>query len=163
MSTTDSRIAFATGSSAEIRNRLHSHQKLDGKIAVVTGAAMGNGYGGACGLARHGAKVYLTDISPKVHDAAAAMREKGYEAESLVFDVRDGAAAAAAARASAASSHRLVRTGWPLTACNEVAVTKCAAAAVITTLTSAPASRRRRTRSGHLYAAIPPVIPSRMR
>ena len=98
MSTTDSRIAFATGSSAEIRNRLHSHRKLDGKIAVVTGAAMGNGYGGACGLARHGAKVYLTDISPKVHDAAAAMREKGYEAESLVFDVRDGAAAAAAAR-----------------------------------------------------------------
>ncbi len=41
--------------------------------------------------------------------------------------------------------------------------TKRWAAAVITTCTSAPRSIRRRTRSGLLYAAMPPVTPNRIR
>jgi hypothetical protein len=63
--------------------------KLDQKIAMVTGAAMGNGFGGARGLAKNGAKVYLADISEKVHEAAQSLRDEGFDAESVVFDVRD--------------------------------------------------------------------------
>ena len=44
-------------------------------------------------MAKHGAKVYLSDISPKVQEAAAKLRALGYQAESVVFDVRDYAAA----------------------------------------------------------------------
>jgi NAD(P)-dependent dehydrogenase (short-subunit alcohol dehydrogenase family) len=60
---------------------------LNGRIALVTGAATGNGFGGAKGLAKNGAKVYLGDISPAVHDAAEQLRSFGYYVESIVFDV----------------------------------------------------------------------------
>lgn len=70
--------------------------KLDGKIAMVTGAAMGNGLGGARGLARHGAKVYLADISEKAHEEAAKLVKEGFQAEGVIFDVRDFPAAQAA-------------------------------------------------------------------
>ena len=62
---------------------------LNGKIALVTGAAMGNGFGGAKGLAKNGAKVYLGDMSPSVHEAADQLRSLGYNVESIIFDVRD--------------------------------------------------------------------------
>ena len=64
--------------------------------------------------------------------------------------------------ASAAASHRSCRTVRPETAWKVVAVTNSRAPAVITTCTSAPRARKRRTRSGLLYAAMPPVTPSRM-
>ena len=44
--------------------------KLDGKVALITGAAMGNGLGIAKVFVKHGATVILTDVSNKVFDAA---------------------------------------------------------------------------------------------
>ena len=43
-----------------------------GRVAVVTGAAMGNGEGVARVMARHGARVVLWDISDEVFETAAA-------------------------------------------------------------------------------------------
>ncbi len=63
--------------------------------------------------------------------------------------------------ASASSSQSSERTGLPDTAWNTVGDTMRVALGVMTTRTSAPASLRRRTRSGLLYAAMPPVTPSR--
>ncbi len=65
--------------------------------------------------------------------------------------------------ASAASSQRSERTGRPDSAWNVSGVTNWRAPAVITTWTSAPRSRRRRTISALLYAAMPPETPSRIR
>jgi NAD(P)-dependent dehydrogenase (short-subunit alcohol dehydrogenase family) len=45
-------------------------KKMDGKSAIVTGAAMGNGLGIARVLAKHGAKTVLADISEQVFQAA---------------------------------------------------------------------------------------------
>ena len=64
--------------------------------------------------------------------------------------------------ASAAGSSRSSNTGWPETACRLSGVIKALAAGVIITRTSAPRSRRRRTSSGALYAAMPPLTPSRI-
>ena len=64
---------------------------------------------------------------------------------------------------SADSSHRPVRTALPDSAWKVSGVTKRAAFAVSTTRTSAPASRRRRTSSAPLYAAMPPETPSSTR
>ena len=45
--------------------------KLDGRVAVVTGAAMGNGEGVARVMAGYGARVVLWDISDRVFETAA--------------------------------------------------------------------------------------------
>jgi NAD(P)-dependent dehydrogenase (short-subunit alcohol dehydrogenase family) len=71
-------------------------KKLEGKVALVTGAAMGNGFGGARGLARHGANVMLADISDKVFDAAFSLVNEGFSASGVQFDVRDYPAVSAA-------------------------------------------------------------------
>ncbi len=68
---------------------MHRKKKLDGRIALVTGAAKGNGLGGALGLARHGAKVYLTDLDEAVYERAEEMRKRGIEAEGVLMDVCD--------------------------------------------------------------------------
>jgi hypothetical protein len=65
--------------------------------------------------------------------------------------------------ASAASSQSSVRTGRPDSAWKVSGVTKRRAPALITTCTSAPCSRSWRTSSAALYAAMPPVTPSRIR
>ncbi|HHY95306.1 MAG TPA: SDR family oxidoreductase UcpA [Firmicutes bacterium] len=63
--------------------------RLDGKVAIVTGAAMGNGAGIAGVLAREGAWVFLCDMQEKVHETAQELRQRGDRAESLVVDVSD--------------------------------------------------------------------------
>lgn len=63
--------------------------KLDGRSAVVTGAAMGNGEGIARVMARHGARVELWDCSQRVFDTAAAMRQAGFDATARLVDVTD--------------------------------------------------------------------------
>ena len=62
--------------------------KLDGKVAVVTGAAMGNGEGMARVLAKHGAHVVLWDISERVFETARALESEGHDASPFTVDVR---------------------------------------------------------------------------
>ncbi len=66
--------------------------RLQQKVAVVTGAASGIGRATAGLLAREGARVVLTDVSPEGDAAARALREAGGEALFLPHDVTDEAA-----------------------------------------------------------------------
>jgi NAD(P)-dependent dehydrogenase (short-subunit alcohol dehydrogenase family) len=63
--------------------------RLEDKIAVVTGAMQGIGAGVSRVLARNGATVILTDVSPLVEETAKRIAEDGYPAESRVMDVTD--------------------------------------------------------------------------
>jgi len=63
--------------------------KLDNRVAVVTGAAVGNGCGAAFKLAEHGAKVMLFDVQEAVFETAKRIKEKyGTETEAFIADVR---------------------------------------------------------------------------
>lgn len=59
---------------------------FDGKVALVTGAARGNGEGISRVIAAKGGTVVLTDISPKVHETA---KNIGNDALSYEMDVAD--------------------------------------------------------------------------
>ena len=62
--------------------------RLDGKVALVTGAAYGIGFAIASGLARAGAKVVFNDINQELVDKGlAAYAEAGIEAHGYVCDV----------------------------------------------------------------------------
>ena len=63
--------------------------RLDGRIALVTGAARGIGQCIATTLGQLGAVVMLADRLPLVHDTAAALERDGIRAEGLVLDVTD--------------------------------------------------------------------------
>ena len=60
---------------------------LDGKVAVVTGAAMGNGEGIARVLANHGAHVCLWDIDEKVFETAQSIESEGQRSTPFKVDV----------------------------------------------------------------------------
>lgn len=62
--------------------------RLDGKVAIVTGAGPNIGSGLAYGLAMHGAKVACNDLSPEAAEKAAdRIRAGGGEAMALPGDV----------------------------------------------------------------------------
>lgn len=61
--------------------------KLDGKVAVITGAAMGNGEGIARVLAKQGAHVCLWDIAEKVFETAQSIESKGHSSTPFKVDV----------------------------------------------------------------------------
>ncbi len=61
--------------------------KLEDKVAIITGAARGNGEGAARVMAREGAIVVLTDVLDKVHETAKSIREQGYQTISFTMDV----------------------------------------------------------------------------
>ncbi|MDR5818320.1 MULTISPECIES: SDR family NAD(P)-dependent oxidoreductase [unclassified Caballeronia] len=68
--------------------------RLDGKIAVVTGAARGIGFAIAEALGEAGARVVLTDFDAKALDEALAkLASSGAQVEGELFDVTDPAAA----------------------------------------------------------------------
>jgi NAD(P)-dependent dehydrogenase (short-subunit alcohol dehydrogenase family) len=68
-------------------------QSLEGKTAVVTGAASGMGRAFAERFARAGMNVVLADVeAPRLDDAVDAIRSTGAEAIGVVTDVTDGAA-----------------------------------------------------------------------
>lgn len=62
--------------------------KLDGKVALITGAAVGLGEGISSAYAKYGAKLIMVDVSPEVEVTAEKLR-KEYNAEiiTVVADV----------------------------------------------------------------------------
>ena len=81
--------------------------KLDGKTAVVTGAAMGNGEGIARVLARHGAHVALWDVSDRVFETAQSITAEGFRASAHRVDVTRFEDCRRAARATAGEQGRI--------------------------------------------------------
>ena len=62
--------------------------RLDNRVALITGAAMGIGRACAERLASEGAKVVITDIEDHTgQETAAAFRAKGYTANFIQQDV----------------------------------------------------------------------------
>lgn len=66
--------------------------ELDGKVAVITGAARGIGRAAAHEFAAEGAAVLLADRREEVHDAAAEVAAAGGRALATTVDVTDSAA-----------------------------------------------------------------------
>jgi NAD(P)-dependent dehydrogenase (short-subunit alcohol dehydrogenase family) len=76
--------------------------RIDGKRALVTGAGRGIGLAAAAALAQAGAHVTLAARTQnEIEAAAAAIRARGQQADALVLDVTDVAAARRAVDAAA--------------------------------------------------------------
>lgn len=75
--------------------------KLDGKVALITGAAMGLGEGIATVYAKYGAKICMVDLSDKVEETAEKLR-KEYNADIITYvaNVADKEQMKAAAKAT---------------------------------------------------------------
>lgn len=63
--------------------------KLDGKVAYVTGGAMGNGLGIVKMFLKHGASVVIVDYSERVFEVEEILVEKGYDVIAFQADIRD--------------------------------------------------------------------------
>lgn len=66
-----------------------TNTRHEGTTAVVTGAAQGIGEATARRLAAQGASVVLTDLSPRVEEAAERIRSEGGRALAILADVSD--------------------------------------------------------------------------
>lgn len=78
--------------------------KLEGKVAIVTGAAQGIGAEYARALAGEGARVVAADIKEELcHALAAELRDRGHECLPLYVDVGDPESAGAMAQKAAAT------------------------------------------------------------
>lgn len=62
---------------------------LEGKKAIVTGAAQGLGFGMAEGLMEAGAEVCILDISPRTQDTVDQMKAKGHSCHGIIVDLSD--------------------------------------------------------------------------
>ena len=62
--------------------------KLENKVSVVTGGAMGNGLGIVKVFLKHGAKVIILDYSDKIDEVVADFKEKGEPVEGYRVDIR---------------------------------------------------------------------------
>ena len=73
--------------------------EIDGQVAVVTGAAQGNGRAIALGLARAGARIACCDVQTHLLDAVVAeVKKAGGTAIAVPLDVTDGERCAIVAR-----------------------------------------------------------------
>ena len=61
---------------------------LQGKTAIVTGAARGIGKAIALTLADAGADVVVTDVLPEIEQTSTEIREKGRKSLAIATDVR---------------------------------------------------------------------------
>jgi len=74
-------------------------ERLEGRVAVVTGAASGIGLALAEQLAAAGVRVVMTDLDAEaVSDAASRVRARGGEVDAVQLDVRDPDAVEGAGR-----------------------------------------------------------------
>ena len=73
------------------KRRRSMERKLEGKVAIITGASKGIGEGIAKTFVRYGAKVVLAARGEKVLALAEALRSEGYEATGVQTDVSDEA------------------------------------------------------------------------
>tara|TARA_R100001143_G_scaffold50326_1_gene45291 strand:+ start:22218 stop:23000 length:783 start_codon:yes stop_codon:yes gene_type:complete len=81
---------------------------LEGRVALVTGAARGLGFAISEALAKAGAHVVINDVGAQAADeAVAALRDQGFSAEPAVFSVSDEAVADAGVKAIIAKHGRL--------------------------------------------------------
>jgi NAD(P)-dependent dehydrogenase (short-subunit alcohol dehydrogenase family) len=81
---------------------------VEGKIALVTGAASGIGRAAALAFAREGARVVASDVdAARGEETLAAVRAAGGEARFVTADVTDEAAVEALVRAAIAAFGRL--------------------------------------------------------
>lgn len=62
-------------------------RNVKGKVAVITGAARGIGYGCAESLAAEGVHVVLTDILPEVHDSWETIKKANPENQGFALEV----------------------------------------------------------------------------
>jgi meso-butanediol dehydrogenase/(S,S)-butanediol dehydrogenase/diacetyl reductase len=82
--------------------------KLDGKVAIVTGASQGSGYGAALAMAREGARVVLVSRTrSKLETVAREIEDAGGIAMVHAADVTDRAAMAAMVDATVARFGRI--------------------------------------------------------
>ena len=63
--------------------------KLENKIAIVTGGAMGNALGIVRVFLEYGAKVSIFDYSQKLNETVENLRKDGYEVDGYLVDIRD--------------------------------------------------------------------------
>lgn len=63
--------------------------KLEGKVAIVTGGAMGNGLGIVKTFLKHGAKVVIIDYDDQVEKTVNELRAQNYQVEGYKADIRD--------------------------------------------------------------------------
>lgn len=63
--------------------------KLENKIVIVTGGAMGNGLGIVKVFLKYGAKVSIFDYSQKLNETVENLRKDGYEVDGYLVDIRD--------------------------------------------------------------------------
>lgn len=63
--------------------------KLENKIAIVTGGAMGNGLGIVKVFLNHGAKVVIFDYSTKLEETINDLKKEGHDVEGFLVDIRD--------------------------------------------------------------------------
>lgn len=81
---------------------------FSGKVALVTGAALGMGYAGAEAFAEAGASVVLSDVNDAAgKEATEALRAKGHEVTFVRCDVSDESDVAALVDATVAKYGRL--------------------------------------------------------
>ena len=63
--------------------------KLENKVAIVTGGAMGNGLGIVEIFLKYGAKVVIFDYSEKLIETVNNLKQQGKDVEGYLVDIRD--------------------------------------------------------------------------